>query len=123
MLMITHDLGVVAETCDRVAIMYAGEIVEAGTVEDLFTTMLHPYTKGLFGSIPKLDEDMDRLHPVAGMMPDPSNLPKGCFFNPRCTQCMELCQKQSPPFVERAKGHVVKCWLWADTTAIGEVKA
>lgn len=112
MLMISHDLGVIAEICDRVAIMYAGEIVEYGTVKDLYENKLHPYTEGLFGSIPRLDLDVQRLNPVDGMMPDPSNLPSGCFFHPRCMHCMEKCKKQSPPTIEHAPGHWVKCWLW-----------
>ena len=85
MIMITHDLGIVAQTCDNVAVMYAGEIIEMGSAEDIFTCPIHhPYTDGLFGSLPNLKEKTDRLHPIAGLMPDPTNLPKGCKFAPRC---------------------------------------
>ena len=82
MIMITHDLGIVAQTCDKVAVMYAGEIIEYGSVEDLFTgENHHPYTEGLFGSIPNLELEEDRLHPIEGMMPDPTDLPSGCAFH------------------------------------------
>ena len=92
MIMITHDLGIVAQTCDNVAVMYAGEIIEMGSAEDIFTCPIHhPYTDGLFGSLPNLKEKTDRLHPIAGLMPDPTNLPKGCKFAPRCDKCMEIC--------------------------------
>ena len=84
MLLITHDLGVVAETCDKVAIMYAGEIVEYGSLEDIFEHTAHPYTEGLFGSLPSLENDVHRLKPIQGLMPDPANLPDGCKFHPRC---------------------------------------
>ena len=95
MVLITHDLGVVAETCDKVAIMYAGEIVEYGTLEQIFDRSRphHPYTVGLFGSIPDLSSSKKRLEPIYGMTPDPSDLPEGCYFSPRCTQCMEICKK------------------------------
>ena len=112
MLLITHDLGVVAQTCDSVAIMYAGEIVEQGTVEDIFRgEKHHPYTVGLFGSIPKLDQTSDRLHPIEGMLPDPTNLPEGCNFSPRCPHCMEVC-KTTPPRVSRENGHEIACHLY-----------
>lgn len=112
MLLITHDLGVVAQTCDSVAIMYAGEIVEQGTVEDIFRgEKHHPYTVGMFGSIPKLDQTSDRLHPIEGMLPDPTNLPEGCNFSPRCPHCMEVC-KTTPPCVSRENGHEIACHLY-----------
>ncbi len=114
MLLITHDLGVVAETCDNVAIMYAGEIVECGTTKQIFTDPKHPYTVGLFGSIPKLHDDSDRLIPIDGLMPDPANLPVGCNFSPRCKQCMEICKSQSSKTVEYENGHKVACHLYAD---------
>lgn len=110
MLLITHDLGVVAEVCDKVAIMYAGEIVECGTIEDIYDHTSHPYTKGLFGSIPDLDHDTDRLQPIAGLMPDPTNLPVGCSFSPRCPYCTEKCEMEDPTQVEIRPGHFVKCW-------------
>ena len=97
MIIITHDLGVVAETCDKVAVMYAGEIVEAGSTEDIFNgTLHHPYTVGLFNAIPNLDEKTDRLHPIDGLMPDPTNLPEGCKFGPRCPHCTEACREGQP---------------------------
>ena len=101
MLLITHDLGVVAQTCDKVAIMYAGEIIEYGSVEDIFGDRPHhPYTVGLFGSIPDLTVDTDRLKPIAGLMPDPTDLPEGCKFHPRCPHCQEQCKTTRPPVIE-----------------------
>ena len=91
MLLITHDLGIVAQTCDDVAVMYAGEIIESGTAEDIFLgERHHPYTAGLFDSIPDLEKKAARLKPIPGLMPDPTNLPKGCPFSPRCSHCMEI---------------------------------
>jgi len=111
-IMITHDLGVVAETCDKVGIMYAGEIVEYGTLADIFEgEKHHPYTKGLFGSIPSLTENVKRLHPIEGLMPDPTNLPTGCSFSPRCKQCSALCKKQKPAVYEK-EGHQIRCHLY-----------
>lgn len=109
MILITHDLGIVASTCDEVAIMYAGELVEYGTLEDIFTgSHHHPYTEGLFGSIPKMDENIKRLNPIYGLMPDPIDLPKGCKFHPRCSKCMEVCKTIQPEdFVENT--HRIKC--------------
>ena len=112
MLLITHDLGVVAQTCDRVAIMYAGEIVEHGSIEDIFTGKEHhPYTQGLFGSIPSTTGDAKRLNPIAGLMPDPTNLPRGCKFHTRCPHCMEVC-RQSLPQVYRHGTHEIACHLY-----------
>lgn len=109
LLLITHDLGVVAEICRKVAIMYAGEIVEYGTLEHVFNNTKHPYTVGLFQSIPNLNEDVRRLKPIKGMMSDPSRLPKGCFFSPRCPYVTEECLKCKIPSVEVEPGHLVKC--------------
>ena len=109
MLLITHDLGVVADTCDRVAVMYAGEIVEYGSLEDIFDRTSHPYTIGLMGSVPSLDEDVDRLKPIPGLMPDPANLPAGCKFSPRCPYACEACTCAVPETVETDSGHFVKC--------------
>ena len=111
MLLITHDLGIVVEMCDKVAIMYAGEIVESGSVEQIYSTPLHPYTQGLFNSVPSLDDDKHRLTPIDGLMPDPTNLPAGCHFHPRCPYATELC-KTSPPASEAENGHRVMCWYW-----------
>ncbi len=114
MIMITHDLGIVAQTCDKVAVMYAGEIIEYGTVEDIFTgENHHPYTVGLFGSIPNLESDEERLHPIDGMMPDPTDLPKGCAFSPRCPHCMEKC-KEIHPQEHTAGTHKIRCLLFED---------
>jgi len=116
-IMITHDLGVVAETCDKVAIMYAGEIVEYGTLVDIFTgENHHPYTTGLFGSIPSLTENMKRLHPIEGLMPDPTNLPEGCKFAPRCEKCMEICRKERPS-VNLEDTHQIRCHLYTKKEA------
>ena len=107
MILITHDLGVVAETCDRVAIVYAGEIVEIGTVEEVYLHPKHPYTKGLFDSIPKIDEDTEKLVPIDGMMPNMAELPQGCYFHPRCRYCEDICKKESPKLTGGA--HQCKC--------------
>ena len=109
MLLITHDLGIVAETCDNVAVMYAGEIVENGTVEDIFEGKSHhPYTEGLFGSIPRLDIETKRLKPIHGMIADPANLPEGCKFHPRCPYCTQKCKKEQPrPYVKGS--HMICC--------------
>ena len=107
LLLITHDLGVVAETCDRVAIMYAGEIVEHGTVEEVFRDTRHPYTQGLFVSIPKMTGPCHRLTPIEGLPPDPADLPRGCCFHPRCRYCMDRCRTEKPE--ARGEGHIVKC--------------
>lgn len=111
LIMITHDLGVVAETCDKVAIVYAGEVVEAGTVAEVYLNPRHPYTRGLFDSIPKLDEDSDRLIPIEGMTPNMAEPPTGCFFHPRCKYCQEKCRTQSPESVQMEGGtHRYKCF-------------
>ena len=109
---ITHDLGVVAQTCDQVAIMYAGEIIENGTGEDIFEGKdHHPYTIGLFGSIPDMETKSKRLHPIDGLMPDPSNLPKGCKFNPRCPHCKDICREQEPPVYVNGT-QTIRCHLF-----------
>ena len=97
MLMITHNLGIVAKTCDEVAVMYAGQIIESGTKQEIFLgEKHHPYTIGLFGSIPNIDSPTKRLKPIPGLMPDPTNLPKGCVFAPRCEHCMDICLSTRP---------------------------
>ena len=111
-ILITHDLGVVAEFCDSVAIMYAGEIVEIGEALDIYESKSnHPYTVGLFNSIPNLEHDTTRLSPIDGLMPDPTNLPPGCKFHPRCPQCMEIC-KTAIPVNHENRGHIIKCHLF-----------
>ena len=109
MLLITHDLGVVAETCDKVAIMYAGEIVEYGSLEDIFEHTAHPYTEGLFGSLPSLENDVHRLKPIQGVMPDPANLPDGCKFHPRCPYAVDQCRSGAPALREISPGHLCQC--------------
>jgi peptide/nickel transport system ATP-binding protein len=111
-ILITHDMGVVAEICDKVAIMYAGEIVEQGKIEDIFEGKNHhPYTIGLFEAIPDLEGEQRRLNPIDGLMPDPSDLPSGCKFHPRCTHCMEKCKTSSPPIINQ-NGHSIMCHLY-----------
>lgn len=117
MIMITHDLGIVAENCDEVAVMYAGEIIEYGTVRDIFKgERHHPYTVGLFGSIPNLSSDNSRLTPIEGLMPDPTALPSGCKFHPRCPNCMERC-KTDPPALTRDGTHIIQCHLFSKEDA------
>ena len=113
MILITHDLGIVAQICDQVAIMYAGEVVEIGTVEDIFEgEQHHPYTVGLFGAIPNMAEESPRLHPIDGLMPDPSVVLPGCPFAERCPHCQERCKESRPAPVAVNDGmHRVKCWL------------
>jgi len=109
-IMITHDLGVVANSCNSVAVIYAGEIVEYGTVRHIFKTPTHPYTIGLFGSLPKLNSTEPRLKPIKGLMPDPTRLPAGCSFCERCPDAREQCQQLSPEITEITPGHFVKCF-------------
>lgn len=110
-LLITHDLGVVANICESVAVVYAGEIVEYGTLAHIFDDPTHPYTQGLFGSLPSLDQKKTRLKPIKGMMPDPTNLPKGCKFSERCQYATDQCRECVPPVVETVPGHQVRCFL------------
>jgi len=107
--LITHDLGVVADFCDSVAVVYAGEVVERGTVEHIFRSPSHPYTLGLFGSLPKLDSTERRLKPVKGLMLDPTKQPDGCRFYERCPDAIEECGKKPPGVVEVSSGHMVRC--------------
>ena len=113
MILITHDLGIVAEACDQVAVIYAGEIVELASKEELFLHPTHPYTVGLFGSIPSLSEDVERLTPIPGLPANPEALPEGCHFNPRCTHCTAACRAGQVPFVQVARDHFVRCHLCA----------
>ena len=113
-LLITHDLGVVAETADRVVVMYCGRVVEQAKVLDLFTDPKHPYTRGLLDSIPKLDEDRKRLYMIKGIVPDPTHLPKGCAFADRGDHCMEKCREHMPALVDQGNGRKVRCFLESD---------
>ena len=109
---ITHNLGVVAEICDRVSVMYAGKIVEQGKVNDIFYQPQHPYTKGLLASMPRLDEEShERLIPIEGTPIDLLNPPKGCNFAPRCKDCKKICLREKPPYADFGDGHISACWL------------
>ena len=110
MLLITHDFGVIADICDRCAVVYAGQIVESGSVEQIFDKPRHPYTIGLFGALPSLNRDVERLTPIPGMMTDPMNLPAYCSFAERCNRCADLCRKEDPSMLEVEPGHFVRCF-------------
>ena len=123
MLLITHDLGVIAQNCDYVSVIYAGEIVETGTVHDIFRHKLHPYTEGLFSSIPNINEDVERLVPIEGLMPDPTNLPAGCAFCDRCRFATEQCKTEHPHLVNMGGeegNHQVRCLRYKETREEGE---
>ncbi|MBR4195688.1 MAG: ABC transporter ATP-binding protein [Synergistaceae bacterium] len=109
MILITHDLGIVADICDKVAIMYAGRVVEYADKRSLYTNPIHPYTRGLFRSVPDIDEDVDELPVIPGLMPDPVNLPPGCAFHPRCSMATEECAKVRPDMQEAEPGHFAAC--------------
>lgn len=113
-LMITHDLGIVAETCDHVAVMYAGRIVEYGSVQDIFQHTKHPYTEGLFNSLPNINRRSEQLKPIPGLMPDPANLPEGCAFAPRCSYAAKQCEKAVPKPMELEPGHFVACTAYLE---------
>lgn len=115
MLIITHDLGIVAEVCDNVSIMYAGRIVEHGTLEDIFDHLYHPYTKGLFDSLPDINNRHEELKPIKGLIPDPTNLPSGCPFHPRCNYAKECCRKEPPGRKWVSDTHYICCHLYDDT--------
>lgn len=114
MLLITHDLGVVAEVCDEVAVMYAGRIIEIGTADEVFNSIRHPYTEGLFNSLPNLKQRGEDLVPIRGMMPDPTNLPKGCAFAPRCPYATAACEAQQPALRAMGGTHFVACDAYND---------
>ena len=119
LLLITHDLGIVAEVCDKAAIMYAGRIVEYGNLEHIYNNTKHPYTVGLFGSIPNFDENVRRLKPIPGLMPDPTRLPEGCAFAPRCPHATDRCRQAPIPVVEVEPGHLVDCVLFEQQGVAG----
>ncbi|MEB3850980.1 MAG: ABC transporter ATP-binding protein [Desulfurococcales archaeon] len=112
-ILITHDLGVVAELAEKVAVMYAGKIVELGTAEQVYENPLHPYTQALLRAVPRLRGPKTRLYYIPGSPPDLRNPPRGCRFNPRCEKRFEPCDREEPPLVEEEKGHFVACWLYA----------
>lgn len=109
MIMITHDLGIVAEVCDEVAVMYAGRIIEQGTLDDIFRRTKHPYTEGLFNSLPNIYDRRSELKPIPGLMPDPTNLPKGCAFAPRCEYATDRCREVRPVLEKHSETHSVAC--------------
>jgi oligopeptide/dipeptide ABC transporter ATP-binding protein len=113
-LLITHDLGVIAEICDRVAVMYAGSIVEQAGVEEIFEDPKHPYTKGLWGAIPRIDEEREILAVIPGTVPDLSHPPTGCKFNPRCSHRFDPCDRMPPPLSQISPGHFVACFLYGE---------
>ncbi|MCP8967571.1 ABC transporter ATP-binding protein [Ectobacillus ponti] len=110
-IMITHDMGVVAEIADRVIVMYAGQIIEQGTTEEIFTNPQHPYTKGLLASVPNVDDEEFELKPIPGSLPNLHEKITGCKFRPRCTYAVEACKVNEPPVYEQSQSHTVKCWL------------
>jgi len=123
-LLITHDLGVVADVADRVLVMYAGQPVEYTDVDRLIDSPKHPYTIGLMNSVPNMDEDLEELVPIKGMVPDPRQMPSGCSFHPRCEHVTELCKQEEPPFVSIEQGHQARCWVhterWEKTGVKGD---
>ncbi|GAH71657.1 unnamed protein product, partial [marine sediment metagenome] len=110
LIMITHDLGVIAEIADRIAIMYAGKVVEYADKKTIFHNPLHPYTLGLLTSIPRLDVEMKRLNVIPGIVPNPLHFPSGCKFNPRCRFATGRCKKEEPSLIKIKEGHLVRCW-------------
>jgi peptide/nickel transport system ATP-binding protein len=116
-MLVTHDMGVIAETCDRVAVMYAGRIAEIGPVHDVIHSPAHPYTAGLMGSIPAMDEDRERLLQIDGAMPRLTAIPSGCAFNPRCPRVFERCRVERPELLPAGNTRAA-CWLLANETRI-----
>jgi oligopeptide/dipeptide ABC transporter ATP-binding protein len=111
MIFVTHNLGIVARMCDRVAVMYAGRIVEIGPLRAIFTTPAHPYTRALLASVPRLGARSDRLTAIEGQPPDLATLPPGCAYAPRCALAMDRCRTEAPPEVGVGAGHATRCWL------------
>ena len=121
MIMITHDLGVVAETCDTVAVTYAGQVIEYGSKEDIFDRPAHPYTVGLFKALPNMNKDAARLAPIDGLPPDPTDLPEGCSFSPRCPYATEECRRTPVESRELTPGHLCRCIKAAAEAATQEL--
>lgn len=122
MLMITHDLGIVAEVCDEVAIMYAGRIIEKGNLIDIFKKTSHPYTTGLFESLPNINNRGEMLKPIEGLMPDPTNLPTGCAFHPRCKKAQDICSQQTPKVTKLSDSHYVCCLAYESDSSYDNSK-
>lgn len=114
LIMITHNLGIVAEICDEVAVMYAGKIIEKGTLEDVFNDIKHPYTEGLFDSLPDIEDRKVKLKPIKGLMPDPVDLPNGCVFSPRCPYVMDKCRQGQIPEIHFSDTHYASCVAYED---------
>lgn len=110
LLMITHNLGIISELCQKVAVMYGGQIIEYGTVKAVFSNPMHPYTRGLLGALPNLEGKRDRLVAIPGKIADPQNLPEGCYFNPRCTCKCDRCDKEQPGMIRISNDHYVACF-------------
>ncbi|MFC1886383.1 ABC transporter ATP-binding protein [Thermodesulfobacteriota bacterium] len=111
LIVVTHDFGIVAKICDRVAVMYAGKIVENAPIREIFNNPRHPYTIALMDSLPKMDQNLNRLTSINGQPPDLGDLPLGCNFAPRCTRAIKTCEKEAPSETTIEKGHMVSCWL------------
>jgi len=111
LIFITHDFGIVAKMCDRVMVMYAGRVVESGSVRDIFNRPSHPYTQALLGSVPSMEEDVERLYSIPGQPPALFDLPPGCRFAPRCAYVEDRCRREYPPTVPVGDDHVAACWL------------
>ena len=122
-MLITHDMGVIAETADRVAVLYAGRLAEIGPVREVITAAEHPYTAGLMGSIPTLTQDNARLVQIPGAMPRLNAIPQGCAFNPRCDRAFDRCFKDRPDPLDRGNGRKVACWLFDEVGAAAKEKA
>ncbi|NLK08465.1 MAG: ABC transporter ATP-binding protein [Firmicutes bacterium] len=120
-MLITHDLGVVAELAEQVVVMYAGKIVERADVKSLFVDPLHPYTLGLMGSIPKLTEEQERLQVIEGVVPNPAFMPEGCRFHPRCQEARDICRQEEPPLLEHKPNHEAACWKYTEYRRLKEV--
>jgi oligopeptide/dipeptide ABC transporter ATP-binding protein len=112
MIFITHNIGIVARMCDKVAVMYAGKLVERAPVRTIFNQSAHPYTEALLHAVPKLTDRSDRLWSIVGQPPDPANLPPGCPFNPRCPKAEDRCRDEVPPEFQVGDNHYTRCWLW-----------
>lgn len=118
MMMVTHDLGIVAEMCDTVSVVYSGRVVEHGTLRDVFKNTRHPYTEGLFNSLPDMENPKAELKPIPGLMPDPTIQPKGCPFTPRCKYATEKCSEEKPPRLYVNEEHYVECHLYDEQSVI-----
>ena len=119
-ILITHDLGIVAQIAQRVMVMYAGESVETADVKSVFKNPLHPYTVGLLESLPKINKDQEKLYNIRGTVPSPKDYPAGCRFSPRCDHCQDKCRNEKPPLIDLGGGRQVRCWLYAEEEKVHE---